>query len=110
MPRENAISREELRQKLERGDKFKLVMALPEWAFRAKHIPGSIDASNQADLLARVKPDEEIVVYCSNKDCVSSSMAYQLLEQRGYKNVRHFPGGLLEWEDAGYPLEGEMVQ
>jgi rhodanese-related sulfurtransferase len=109
MPRENLISRDELKQKLERGDKFTLVMALPEWAFRAKHIPGSIDVSNEAELLARVKPEDEVVVYCSNKDCISSYIAYQLLEQRGYKNVRHFQGGLLEWEDAGYPLEGEMV-
>ncbi len=109
MPSENVISREELKQKLDRGDKFKLVMALPEWAYRAKHIPGSIDASNRAELLANVKPGDEIVVYCSNRDCMSSAMAYRLLKNTGYSNVRHFPGGLLEWEDAGYPLEGEMV-
>ena len=34
--------RDELRQKLARGDDFKLVMCLNEWAFQAKHIPGSI--------------------------------------------------------------------
>jgi 3-mercaptopyruvate sulfurtransferase SseA len=110
MPSERVISREELKQKLDRGDKFKLVMALPEWAYRAKRIPGSIDASNAADLLARVKTSDEIVVYCSNKDCMSSAMAFQFLMHKGYTNVRHFPGGLLEWEQAGYPLEGEMVQ
>lgn len=36
------ISREELKQKLDRGDDFKLVMALGEWAYLAKHIPGSL--------------------------------------------------------------------
>jgi hypothetical protein len=34
----NVISREELKEKLDRGDKFKLVNALGEWAFNAKHI------------------------------------------------------------------------
>jgi hypothetical protein len=42
----NLISREELKEKLDRGDKFKLVNALGEWAFNAKHIPGSINISN----------------------------------------------------------------
>lgn len=39
----NLIIREELKQKLHRGDKFNLVNALGEWAFNAKHIPASIN-------------------------------------------------------------------
>jgi len=35
------IERDELLEKIERGDEFRLVMALNEWAFRAKHIPSS---------------------------------------------------------------------
>jgi len=35
------ISREELKQKLDRKDNFRLVMALGKWAYQAKHIPGS---------------------------------------------------------------------
>ena len=45
----NIISREELKKKLDHGDKFKLVNALGEWAFNAKHIPGSINISNIQD-------------------------------------------------------------
>ena len=36
------ISRDELKAKLDRGDDFKLVMTLHEWAFKAAHIPGSL--------------------------------------------------------------------
>jgi hypothetical protein len=32
------IGREELKEKLERGDDFKLVMVLGEWEYRAKRI------------------------------------------------------------------------
>jgi hypothetical protein len=42
----NLISREELKEKLDRGDKFRLVNALGEWAFEAKRIPGSINVRN----------------------------------------------------------------
>jgi hypothetical protein len=43
------IVREELKEKLDRGDKFKLVNALGEWAFNAKHIPSSINISKIED-------------------------------------------------------------
>jgi len=36
------IGHEELKQKLDRQDPFRLGMALGEWAYQAKHIPGSL--------------------------------------------------------------------
>jgi rhodanese-related sulfurtransferase len=36
-------------------------------------------------------------------------MAYNYLEAQGYKHVRRFSGGLTEWEAAGYPLQGVLV-
>jgi hypothetical protein len=39
----NLILGEELKEKLDQGDKFKQVNALGKWAFNAKHIPGSIN-------------------------------------------------------------------
>src|SRR5258706_9224493 len=101
------IGREELKAKLDRGDAFKLVMALNRWAFEAKHIPGSIHFDTPEELYAAVHPDDEVVVYCSHVDCLSSVAMYRDLVRRGYRNVRRYAGGLLEWEDAGLPLEGE---
>jgi rhodanese-related sulfurtransferase len=49
------------------------------------------------------------VIYCSDEACVASQAAYRLLVDRGFENVRRYAGGLSDWEDAGYPLEGEMV-
>ena len=104
------ISLEELRAKLARGDDFKLVMALNRWAFDAKHIPGSLHFDAPDELYAAVRPDDDVVVYCSNVDCLSSVALYRDLVRRGYGNVRRYAGGLLEWEDAGLPLEGTFVQ
>lgn len=38
-----STSGKELKEKLDRGDDFKLVMVLGDWGFRAKHIPGSLN-------------------------------------------------------------------
>jgi rhodanese-related sulfurtransferase len=103
------IDKDELKAKLDRGEQFKLVMALNSWAFDAKHIPGSLHFDTPAELYAAVRPDDEVVVYCSNVDCLSSVAMYRDLIQRGYRNVRRYSGGLLEWEDAGLPLEGAFV-
>jgi rhodanese-related sulfurtransferase len=103
------IDREELREKIERGDRFKLVMCLNEWAFKAKHIPGSIHFNTPAEMLAGLQKDDEIVVYCSNPECLASLAVYQRLVEHGYTNVRRYSGGLSDWENAQLPLEGEWV-
>jgi len=103
------ISRDELKAKLDRGDRFKLIMALNRWAFDAKHIPSSLHFDTPEQLYAAIDPNDEVVVYCSHVDCLSSVALYRDLVRRGYRNVRRYSGGLLEWEDAGLPLEGEFA-
>ena len=104
------IGRDELREKLDRGEPLKLIMALNRWAFDAKHIPGSIHFDTPEALYAAVKPDDEVIVYCSHVDCLSSVALYRDLVRCGYSNVRRYSGGLLDWEDAGLPLEGEFAR
>jgi rhodanese-related sulfurtransferase len=104
------IDREELQRKLARGDRLKLVNCLREWAFRAKHIPGSIHFNTEDEMLANLQKDDEIVVYCTNPPCIASITAYHRLLDHGYSNVRRYAGGLEDWENAGLPLEGEMVR
>ena len=94
---------------LDRGDDVKLIMALNRWAFEAKHIPGSLHFDTPEELYAAVGPDDEVVVYCSHVDCLSSVALYRDLVRRGYRHVRRYASGLLDWEDAGLPLEGTYV-
>jgi rhodanese-related sulfurtransferase len=104
------ISREGLKEKLDRGDDFKLLMALGEWAYRAKHIPGSLHFNTIEETFEALDPDDDIVVYCANVSCSASIAAYRHLDDRGYKHVRRYAGGIQDWEEAGYPLEGEFVE
>ncbi len=105
----NLISREELKKKIDNNDEFKLVMTLGDFAFNAKHIPGSIQIENEQKAKKLLSIEDEIVVYCSGPSCMSSVYAYNLLDKAGFANIRRFAGGLEEWEDAGYPLEGDLV-
>ncbi|MFW9854849.1 MAG: rhodanese-like domain-containing protein [Candidatus Thorarchaeota archaeon] len=103
------ISTNELKEKLDNGDSFKLVFTLGDWYFRAMHIPGSISVHNPEEAPQYLSKDDEIVVYCSNPECSASQVAYISLEKAGFKNLRRFAGGLEAWQKAGYDLEGEMV-
>jgi len=103
------ISREELKEKLDKAENIKLVFALRVNQYRAKHIPGSVHFEKLDDALQALDKDDEIIVYCANPACPASILAYRYLIGHGFKNVRRFAGGLQEWEDAGYPLEGEGV-
>jgi len=103
------IERDELREKLARGEPLKLVNALNEWAFHAKHIPGSLHFNTPSEMLGGLGKADEIVVYCSNPSCLASLAVYERLVEHGYTNVRRYSGGLLDWEEAGLPLEGDWV-
>jgi rhodanese-related sulfurtransferase len=103
------ITANELKAKLDGGDDFRLVNALGDWEFNAKRIPTSEHFVTAEQVMDAIRPDEDVVVYCSNPACRASQKLYKELVERGYQNVRRFEGGLQEWEDAGYPLEGADV-
>ena len=103
------IEREELKEKLDRAENIKLVMVLGEWAYRAMHIPGSLHLDEPDEALEALDPEDEIVVYDSNPECVASLHAHRVLKHHGYERVRRYAGGLEDWEAAGYPLEGELL-
>ena len=103
------INADHLKQRLDAGERLYLVNAMEESKFRAKHIPGSLYLYRKEDIEKTIQREDEIVVYCTDVGCNKSIILYQLLEVMGYHHVCRFAGGLREWEDAGYPLEGEMV-
>lgn len=88
------IEREELKAKLDRGDDFRLVMAMHEWAFNAAHIPGSLHFNTIEEARQSLDLDDEIVVYCSDPACLASQFAYRWLIEAGYTGVRRYPGGV----------------
>ena len=103
------IDRKELVSRLEEDAPLRLVMALNEWAFNAKHIPGSEHFNSSEEIFASLLPEDDIVVYCTSPDCHASVALYHELVEGGYPKVRRYAGGLSDWEEAGLPLEGNWV-
>ena len=103
------LDRAQLQVKLAGGQPFKLVMAASDFGFRAKHIPGSLHVQTHGGTFASLAKDDDIVVYCSNLDCNASKATIKKLVALGYRNVSHYAGGLIDWEAAGLPLEGDWA-
>ena len=64
------ISRDELKQKIDRKDDFLLVETLPATAYHHSHLPGAINLppDEVTTLASQILPDKnaEIVVYCAS--------------------------------------------
>ena len=100
------ISFDELRRKIETGERLVLVDALAPMSFAHSHLPGAINLPPaQVDPKPIPDKDAEIVVYCANPECESSIDTAAQLLALGFTNVRHYPGGKDEWRSLGLPLE-----
>lgn len=111
------LTREQLKEKLDKKEDFLLVNVLSKASFDAIHIPGSKNVDvHQPDFLQNIEKltggdkDKEIVVYCASFTCQASPAAARKLDEAGYKNVYDFSGGVADWKDGGYQLEGSMVK
>lgn len=102
------IDRETLKRKIDGGDTFHLVEVLPSKDFEEEHLPGAINVPlSKIGRVARERfePNDEIVVYCRNPDCMASPNAAKKLDTLGFENVLDYEGGKADWKAAGYPTE-----
>ncbi|MCB0528865.1 MAG: rhodanese-like domain-containing protein [Saprospiraceae bacterium] len=95
------ITVQELRQKLESGEKFVLLDVREPWEYEEFNLGGRLiplgDLMNRMWELDEHKNDE-IVVHCRSGS--RSSMAQSLLQGSGFGNVRNLSGGIMAWENA----------
>ena len=103
------IDRQELRAKLDARQDIKLVMTVGGWTFRSRHIPGSLSFPSPRYALQELRRDDEIILYSTGHARQDTRAAADALLAHGYRNVRCYVGGLTDWEDAGYPVEGTSV-
>ncbi|WP_201224532.1 rhodanese-like domain-containing protein [Halochromatium roseum] len=109
------LTREELKAMIDHGDDVLLVNVLDPAAFAQAHIPDSHNvpvADKGFDERIRAlgaNEDSRIVLYCSNFDCNASHAAAKRLEQAGFNDLYRYAGGIEDWMDAGYPVEGEAI-
>ncbi len=74
--------------------------------YDAGHIPGVtlIPMNQVANRLAEIPKDKPVIVTCRSGNR-SSQVVDFLRQQQGYTNVHNMQGGIVAWQQAGYPVE-----
>lgn len=97
---------DEIKSRLDRGDKFLLVDVREESEWQNDHLPGAIHMSKgviERDVEVKV-PDlkTEMVLYCGGG--FRSALSADNLQKMGYTNVISMDGGVRGWREKGYPM------
>jgi len=100
---------DEVKQRLDRGEKLMLVDVREESEFAKDHLPGAIHLGKgviERDIEARV-PDlnTPLVLYCGGG--FRSALAADNLQKMGYTNVISMDGGVRGWREKNYPMTRE---
>ena len=101
------LSIEDVRKKLNAGEKFHLVDVREESEWAAGHLPGAQHLGKgiiERDIESKI-PDTaaEIILYCGGG--YRSALAADNLQKMGYTNVFSMDGGFRGWKDAGLEIK-----
>ena len=100
---------DDVKKRLDGGEKLTLIDVREESEFAKDHLPGAIHLGKgiiERDIEARV-PDlaTEVILYCGGG--FRSALAGDNLQKMGYKNVISMDGGIRDWRGKGYPLTNQ---
>ncbi len=98
---------DEVKARMDRGEKFVLIDVREDNEFAKDHLPGAVHLGKgiiERDIESCF-PDlnTEMVLYCGGG--FRSAMAADNLQKMGYTNVISMDGGIREWREKAYPLE-----
>jgi len=97
---------DEVKRRMDRGDKFLLVDVREESEFAKDHLPGAIHLGKgviERDIEARVPElNAEMILYCGGG--FRSALAADNLQKMGYTNVISMDGGIRDWREKNFPL------
>jgi rhodanese-related sulfurtransferase len=97
----------DVRQRLDRGDRFHFVDVREDSEFAVDHAAGARHIGRgilERDVESLI-PDKsaDIVLYCGGG--YRSALAADSLQRMGYSNVVSMDGGIRAWREAGYAIK-----
>jgi rhodanese-related sulfurtransferase len=100
------VSVDEVKTKLDAGEKFVLVDVREDSEWAKDHLPNAIHLGKgviERDIEQRV-PDRKtsLVLYCGGG--FRSALSADNLQKMGYTNVLSMDGGVREWREKGLPM------
>ena len=98
---------QDIKDRLDKGDKFHLVDVREESEYAAGRIPGAIHIGKgviERDIENKIpETDSEIVLYCGGG--YRSALAADALQKMGYTNVISMDGGMRGWKEKEFEVE-----
>ena len=97
---------DEVKARLDRGEKFLLIDVREDNEYAKDHLPGALHLGKgiiERDIEARV-PDLNtlMILYCGGG--FRSALAADNLKKMGYTQVISMDGGIRGWREKGFPL------
>jgi rhodanese-related sulfurtransferase len=97
----------EVKAKLDRGEKFRLIDVREDREYEKDHAKGAVHIGKgviERDIETLVpNKDEQIILYCGGG--FRSALAADSLQRMGYHRVVSMDGGIRAWRESGYPME-----
>jgi len=97
---------EDVKKRLDAGDRFVLVDVREDSEYAAGHLPGAVHMGKgviERDIETKVPdPATPLVLYCGGG--YRSALAAWNLARMGYTNVISMDGGWRDWTGKGYPV------
>ncbi len=101
------FSIEQVKEKLDNGENFRLVDVREAEEYARGHLPGAEPLCKgilERDIEEKVPdPETPIVLYCGGG--YRSALAAENLQKMGYKKAASMWGGWRAWSEAGFPTE-----
>lgn len=104
------LSKEQVLQHIKQGTAA-VVNVLGKSDYDRVHIKGSVSIPFdmlEAGELEALQGQKTVITYCKGYTCGASLTAARLLNEMGLKAMA-YEGGLQEWKESGFPLEGTSV-
>jgi rhodanese-related sulfurtransferase len=103
------VSIDQVKARLDRGEKFLLVDVREESEYAKDHLPGAIHLGKgiiERDIEERAPElSTPLILYCGGG--YRSALAADNLQTMGYTNVLSMDGGIRGWREKQYPLSGK---
>jgi len=97
---------DDVKAKLDKGEKFLLIDVREESEYASGHVPGAIHIGRgviERDIETKVTDTATpIVLYCGGG--FRSALAADALQKMGYTNIISMDGGIRDWRAKQYPL------
>jgi rhodanese-related sulfurtransferase len=94
----NDITTQELRERLEKGEKLNILDVREQWEFDEANLNGLLiplaELPARLDEISQWKK-EELIVHCKSGN--RSARAKEYLKTQGFENVRNLLGGITEY-------------